>query len=222
MTDPDPRILTVVRNDRESEARTPALPLHPVPVAARDPYAMQPPSLEWPGPAQLDLSRIAPGRPQAQGDVIEVSGRIVDEDLRPVRNALVEIWNCNSFGRYSHIDDGGANDARLDPDFLGFGRLVTDDDGRYHLRTIRPAGYLARADIGWFRPPHIHFSILGGGPRLVTQMYFPGNDLNERDFIYLAVPEAERSRTIGTALAVDRLQWDIVMRGRHVPPFDVD
>lgn len=216
----DPRILAVVAQDRESEARTPAQPLRRIPAAARDPFSALPPPLEWPGPSRLDLSRIAPDRPVAQGEVIEVAGRILDEDMRPVSGALVEIWNCNSHGRYAHVDDSNPA-AALDPDFLGFGRLMTDSQGRYRLRTIRPAAYLARADIGWWRPPHIHFSILGGGPRLVTQMYFPGEPLNEKDPIHMIVPADQRPAAIARA-AEDGLHWDIVMRGRHRTPFEGD
>lgn len=214
----DTRTLAVVTQDRESEARTPAQPLRRIPMQACDPFTPQPPLPEWPGPSSLDLSRIAPGRPVAQGEVIEVSGRILDEDMRPVSGALVEIWNCNSHGRYSHIDDNNA-DAALDPNFLGFGRLMTDSRGAYRLRTIKPAAYLARADIGWWRPPHIHFSILGGGPRLVTQMYFPGDPLNEKDPIHMIIPPEQRP---GSIARTDEggLRWDIVMRGRHRTPFD--
>ena len=214
------RTLAVVTRDRESEARTPARPLRPIPPAARDPYAAQPPRPEWPGPSLLDLSRIAPGRPPAQGEVIEVAGRIVDAGGRPVGGAVVEIWNCNAAGRYAHVDDANPA-APLDPDFLGFGRLMTDADGRYRLRTIRPAAYLARADIGWWRPPHIHFSILGGGPRLVTQMYFPGEPLNQKDPIHMIVPPDQRPAAIAEATA-DGLVWNIVMRGRHRTPFEGD
>lgn len=220
MPHPNARILPVVAQDRESEARTPARPLRTIPPAARDPYAAQPPRPEWPGPSRLDLSRIAPGRPTAKGEVIEVSGRILDADGRPVAGALVEIWNCNAAGRYAHVDDGNPA-AALDPDYLGFGRLMTDADGGYRLRTIRPGAYLARADIGWWRPPHIHFSILGGGPRLVTQMYFPGDPLNERDPIHMVIPPEERPRSIAQA-ADGGLRWDIVMRGRHRTAFEGD
>jgi protocatechuate 3,4-dioxygenase beta subunit len=215
-----PRSLAVVINDRESETRTPAQPLRPIPPAARDPFSAQPPRMEWGGPPHLDLSRIAPGRPVAQGEVIDVVGQILDEDARPVAQALVEIWNCNSFGRYSHVADHSP-DAPLDPHFRGFGRLMTDADGRYRLRTIRPAGYLARADIGWWRPPHIHFSILGNGPRLVTQMYFPGEPLNEKDPIHLIIPPEERPRAIARSEG-GVLRWDIVMRGRHQSHFEDD
>ncbi len=214
------RMPDVVTQDRESEARTPARPLRPIPAAARDAYAAQPPRPEWPGPALLDLSRIAPGRPVAKGEVIEVSGRIVDAGGQPVGGAVVEVWNCNAAGRYAHVADSNPAAPR-DPDFLGFGRLMTDAEGCYRLRTIRPGAYLARADIGWWRPPHIHFSILGGGPRLVTQMYFPDEPLNAKDPIHMIVPAGQHPASIARP-AGDGLAWDIVMRGRHRTPFESD
>ena len=114
----------------------------------------------------------------------------------------------------------------LDPHFYGFGRLLTDDAGRYHLRTIKPGAYVARKDIGWWRPPHVHFSVVGSGVRLVTQMYFPGERLNDEDFIYMIVPEEERDRVIGRpapAAEGDRaFEFDIVIRGRFQTPPDMD
>jgi protocatechuate 3,4-dioxygenase beta subunit len=142
-----------------------------------------------------------------------------------VRRTLVEVWNANTHGRYSHTSDAG-NEAPLDPDFYGFGRLLTDDDGRYLLRTIRPGAYVARSDIGWWRPPHVHFSVVGAGVRLVTQMYFPGEPLNEKDFIFMIVPEEDRDRVIGRpapAQGGDRaFAFDIVIRGRFQTPPDID
>lgn len=219
------RVLPVVVNDRESETRTPSQPLYRVPLDARDPFAACPPPPALPS-GEGDLTRIAPGRPRAFGEAVLIAGRILDEDLRPVRRTLVEVWNANAHGRYSHTIDAGRNDAPLDPHFYGYGRLLTDDDGRYAVRTIKPGAYIARRDINWWRPPHVHFSILGSGVRLVTQMYFPGEALNEKDFIYLIVPEAERSRVIGEPMASPdadrRFQFDIVIRGRFQTPPDVD
>ena len=218
------RQLLVVANDRESETRTPVNRLYRIPEVARDAFnACPPPPVVRAG--EQDLTRLAPGRPQASGEAIVIAGRILDEDLRPVRRTLVEVWNANTHGRYSHTSDAG-NDAPLDPNFYGFGRLLTDDAGRYQIRTIKPGAYVARKDIGWWRPPHVHFSVVGSGVRLVTQMYFPGERLNEKDFIYMIVPEEERDRVIGQptpAAEGDRaFQFDIVLRGRFQTPPDVD
>jgi protocatechuate 3,4-dioxygenase, beta subunit len=220
----DRRWLPVVGNDRESETRTPSRRLYRIPEEARDFLAPSPP-LPSMRPGEHDLTRLAPGRPQAAGEAIVIAGRILDEDLQPVRRTLIEVWNANSFGRYSHVIDAGRNDAPLDPNFYGFGRLLTDDEGRYRVRTIKPGAYIARRDIAWWRPPHVHFSVVGSGVRLVTQMYFPGDPLNEKDYIYLIVPEADRELTIGRRSSFDGeqgYQFDIVVRGRHQTPPDVD
>jgi protocatechuate 3,4-dioxygenase, beta subunit len=219
------RLLAVVGNDRESETRTPANRLHRIPELARDPFTACPPVTAI-RPGEYDLTRVAPGRPQAAGEPILIRGRIVDEDLKPVRRTLVEVWNANTFGRYSHVIDERNTDAPLDPDFYGFGRLLTDDDGAYTVRTIRPGAYIARKDLNWWRPPHVHFSIVGGGIRLVTQMYFPGEPLNEQDFIYQIVPDDERERVVARSVpanAGDRgFRFDVVIRGRFQTPPDVD
>ena len=219
------RLLPVVVNDRESETRTPANRLYRIPDAARDPFAPCPPAPVV-AAAESDLTRIGPGRPQARGETIAIAGRILDEDLRPVRRTLVEVWGANAHGRYSHVADAIRNDAPLDPNFYGFGRLVTDEDGRYRVRTIKPGAYIARRDISWWRPPHVHFSVVGSGVRLVTQMYFPGEPLNETDFIFLIVPQMDRGRVIGeplTSTSGDRtFRFDIVIRGRFQTPPDAD
>ena len=219
------RVLRVVVNDRESEGRTPSQPLYRLPETARDPFSPCPPAPVFRA-AEHDLTRIAPGRPRAQGEAIVIRGRILDEDLRPVRHTLVEVWNANAHGRYSHVIDAERNDAPLDPHFYGFGRLITDREGRYAVRTIKPGAYVARRDIAWWRPPHVHFSIVGAGVRLVTQMYFPSEPLNEKDYIFLIVPGADRPRVIGRPLASDgsdaSFQFDIVIRGRSQTPPDLD
>lgn len=215
------RSLPVVVNDRESETRTPSRPLHRIPAAARDQFTAWAP-LPALRPGENDLTRVAAGRPRADGKAIVISGRVLDEDLRPVRRTLIEVWNANARGRYSHTIDAGRNDAPLDPHFYGFGRLVTDDDGRYHVRTIKPGAYIARKDINWWRPPHVHFSVLGGGLRLVTQMYFPDDPLNDQDHIYRIVPDEDRPRVIGRAIQPDTFQFDIVLRGRFQTPLDTD
>jgi protocatechuate 3,4-dioxygenase beta subunit len=219
------RGVAVVVNDRESETRTPANRLHRIPEIARDPFTPCPPTMVM-RPGEDDLTRLGPGRPHAVGEPVLIAGRILDEELKPVRRTLVEVWNANTFGRYSHVVDERNAGAPLDPNFYGFGRLLTDDDGGYKVRTIRPGAYIARNDIGWWRPPHVHFSVVGCGIRLVTQMYFPGESLNENDFIYQAVPDDERERVIARPVSSDvgehAFRFDIVIRGRFRTPPDMD
>lgn len=125
--------------------------------------------------ADLTVIQGKPG--QAKGQVIYVMGRVMDLEGRPLPGAEIEIWQANTFGRYTH--PGDKNPAPLDPNFEGYGRLVTDLKGRYRFKTVKPAPYPASA--GWVRPPHIHFQITTKAYRFVTQMYFAGEPLNEKD-----------------------------------------
>ena len=162
------------------------------------------------------------------GERIYVHGRVLDEDGRPIRGALVEIWQANSAGRYHHKVDN--HDAPLDPNFSGAGRALTDDEGRYCFKTIKPGSYPWGNHHNAWRPAHIHFSLFGSGilSRLVTQMYFPGDPLQPLDPIFNSIPnEAARNRLVsrfdivrtepGYALAY---AWDIVLRGRQETPFE--
>jgi len=160
------------------------------------------------------------GAKRALGQLIEVKVSIVDEDGAPLSGAMVEIWHCNAAGKYIHPND--SNDAPQDPNFYGAARLVADGAGRVELRTIKPGAYPVPDTDGWWRPPHIHFSVWGRVwlSRLVTQMFFPGEPLNERDPILNAVRDPyARGRCIarfvpsaGNALVYE---YDLVVRGRN-------
>jgi protocatechuate 3,4-dioxygenase beta subunit len=119
------------------------------------------------------------------GEIIEIVGRVLNCDGEPVRGAKLIIWQANSFGRYAHPND--ANPAPLDPNFDGFGKVVSNDSGDYRIRTVKPGAYPARAD--WMRPPHIHFDVWGKFERLITQMYFPGEPLNACDRILMSASD---------------------------------
>ena len=124
-----------------------------------------------------DLTRI-PGRSgRAQGQVINVMGRVLNLSGEPVRNATVEVWQANSYGRYTHPSD--PNPAPLDPNFDGSALLTTDSEGRYRFKTIKPAAYPAGPTL--IRPAHIHFQVSGRQDRLVTQVYFEGDPYNSTD-----------------------------------------
>jgi protocatechuate 3,4-dioxygenase beta subunit len=124
-----------------------------------------------------DLTRVS-GRPgQAQGQIIRVTGRVLDRSGAPVRDGRVLIWQANSFGRYTHPNDD--NVAPLDPCFEGFAALTTDLDGRYNIRTIKPGAYPTPR--GTIRPSHIHFEVFGKRERLITQLYFAGDPHHTAD-----------------------------------------
>jgi protocatechuate 3,4-dioxygenase beta subunit len=169
----------------------------------------------------------ATGR-RALGQLIVLSGRILDEDGRPVRHSLIEVWQANGAGRYNHAADENA--APLDPNFAGFGRAVTDDDGRYSFVTIKPGAYPVPDSGNWWRPPHLHFSLFGSSwmSRLVCQMYFPGEPTNAHDRILNAVPDAAaRDRLICRAtenplepLPALGFTFDMILRGRSETPWE--
>jgi protocatechuate 3,4-dioxygenase beta subunit len=125
----------------------------------------------------VDLTRV-PGRPgRAEGQVLNVMGRVLNLKGEPVRNAKVEVWQANAHGRYTHPSDH--NPAPLDPNFEGAAMLTADVDGRYSFKTIKPAAYPAGPNS--MRPAHIHFQVSGQQDRLVTQMYFEGDPYNDTD-----------------------------------------
>lgn len=124
-----------------------------------------------------DLTRV-PGRPgRAQGQVIRLTGRVLDRTGAPVRRGKLQIWQANTFGRYVHPNDD--NSAPLDECFEGFAVVATDEDGRYDLRTIKPGCYPTPR--GNIRPSHIHFEVFGKRERLITQLYFAGDPHQDTD-----------------------------------------
>lgn len=127
-----------------------------------------------------DLIFVQGSNRAAKGEVVIVEGLVRDQNCNPVQGALVEVWQACKSGRYDHPSD--PNTAELDPDFQYWGKAVTDQNGFYRFRTIIPGAY--PADVGWMRPPHIHYKISKRGyMELITQMYFSGNSLNNRDRI---------------------------------------
>ncbi|MEN4920822.1 protocatechuate 3,4-dioxygenase subunit beta [Achromobacter spanius] len=173
-----------------------------------------------------DLSRVAGA--EAIGERIIVSGRVLDENGRPVPDALIEIWQANAAGRYLHKRD--QHDAPLDPNFSGEGRTVTDAQGRYQFKTIKPGAYPWGNHYNGWRPQHIHFSLFGRAyaTRLVTQMYFPGDPLLEFDPIFQCVPDAKARNRLIAALDWETTvpeyalgyRFDIVLRGRNATPME--
>jgi protocatechuate 3,4-dioxygenase, beta subunit len=176
-------------------------------------------------PFDHDLTCRHEGRPLGQR--IVVSGRVLQDDERPVRNSLVEMWQANAAGRYRHAVD--RHDAPLDPNFDGTGRCLTDSEGRYRFVTIKPGCYPWPNHPNAWRPAHIHFSLFGRAfaQRLVTQMYFPDDPLFPFDPIFGSIRDrAARERLIskfdlGTTVPDEALgfTFDIVLRST---PFEED
>ena len=153
-----------------------------------------------PADHDADLTRLEGRNGVAMGQPINIIGQIVDLNGKPILNAQVELWQCNAAGRYDHPGDH-ANPAALDPNFQGFARLATDRDGQFKFRSVKPKDY--DTPIGR-RTPHIHFSIDGHAERLVTQMYFPNEPLNEVDFL---LKNADPKQSV-IAEAIDPLSGD--------------
>lgn len=139
--------------------------------------------------ADLTVIQGRPGR--AAGQVIHVMGRVLNSQGQPVPGVRIEIWQANTYGRYTHPSD--TNPAPLDPHFEGFAVLNTDAEGRYRFKTIKPGAY--PEDSGAMRPPHIHFDVAGKVNRIVTQMYFAREPLNDTDR-HLQTAGANRERLI--------------------------
>ena len=179
-------------------------------------------------PLDRDLTRSAARNGEPLGERIIVVGRVLDENDRPVPNALVEIWQANAAGRYVQATD--QHPAPLDPNFWGAGRCLTNDAGEYSFTTIKPGAYPWRNHDNAWRPAHIHFSLFGANflARLITQMYFPGDPLMALDPIVNGVhDEKARSRLIAAyAHDVTRPEWalgyrfDIVLSGSRMTPFE--
>jgi len=178
------------------------------------------------GVEALDLSRAVADGPRALGQLISVSGRVTDEDGSPIAGAVIEIWQANASGKYIHELD--RFEAPLDPNFTGQGRLITDSEGCYSFQSIKPGAYPVIESGWWWRPPHIHFSIFGPSwmDRYVTQIFFPGEPLNEIDLLLNGVADEEaRQRLIFEApqpeIGAVRLipfERDFVLRGKRATP----
>jgi protocatechuate 3,4-dioxygenase beta subunit len=150
----------------------------------------------------VDLTLLDGHSERATGEVILVRGRVTDTEGKPLQGIRVDIWQANHNGRYDHPDDPNT-DSPLDPNFQGIGSTLTDADGRYGFRTIKPAAYPLEAlgDEGW-RARHIHFKLWAGdATKLITQMYFEGDPLLEQDAEILGLPEAQRPLLITSPVA---------------------
>ena len=126
----------------------------------------------------------------AVGEITHLTGRILDARGNPMRNALVEIWQCDNKGVYLHTADSGRKQNQQDKNFQGFGRFLTGSKGEYYFRTIKPVPYPGRT-------PHIHFKIKKGGKELLTtQCYIKGERRNERDGIFRALRDAKAREAV--------------------------
>ena len=130
---------------------------------------------------------------QAKGQVVVVKGIIQDQFCRPVENAVVEVWQACHTGKYNHPSD--TSRAKIDPHFQNYALMKTNSKGEYSYKTIIPGAY--KASRNWTRPPHIHYKVsLRGYEELITQLYFKGNELNQRDSILNGLNKEEKNKVI--------------------------
>ena len=166
--------------------------------------------LSHPSDSDADLVWLK-GRPsRALGQVVEVTGRVLDARGNPIAGATIDLWQANAAGRYAHPDD--ISTAPLDPNFQGFASLRSGRDGSWRIVTIKPAGY--DSPIGK-RPPHIHFDVRGLRHRNVAQLYFAEEaEANARDALYKQLgAEAATSVAQRNANDPNKYSWDIVLMG---------
>ena len=175
----------------------------------------------------LILNYAAEGE-MAIGQRIIVHGRVLDQNGRGVPGVLLEFWQANAGGRYRHKKEGYL--APLDPNFGGCGRTVTDENGGYSLRTVKPGAYPWPNGVNDWRPAHIHFSVFGQGfaQRLITQMYFEGDPLIWKCPIVQTIPSRAAVEQLIAPLDMDNTvpmdarayKFDIVLRGRRSTMFE--
>lgn len=160
-----------------------------------------------------DLTLVEGHNRRAKGEAIVVEGQVRGTDCRPIKGAMVEIWQACATGKYDHPED--PNPAALDRDFQYWGRTTTDANGMYKFTTILPGDY--PAGDGWVRPSHIHFKVAAPSfPMLITQMYFEGNPLNTTDRILRRLAPDLRKLVVipfvrPTPTSLRQGQFDIVM-----------
>lgn len=166
--------------------------------------------LDVPSDSDADLTWLKGHSTRASGQVVEISGRVLDQKGNPIAGARLDLWQANAAGRYAHPSDPAV--APLDPHFQGFASIVSDSKGDWRIVTIKPGGY--DSPIG-NRPPHIHFDVRGKSHRNVAQLYFPEEAAgNAKDLLYKALGDSA-----GTSLAVrdsgdpNKYRWDIVLMG---------
>lgn len=194
--------------DNTSVERTPLQP----PVAV--PEALAPSLLPWidaqdlPEAAGSDADWTTH---DSAGRAIEIAGAVLDPRGTPLPGTVIELWAANTRGRYRHPDD--RTDPPLDPGYDGLGRLRADANGRYRVRLIAPGAYLARPDIGRWRPGHLHASLIGpGNVRLVTQLYFPGDPHHAPDPMRISHgDDFDRQLLHPDAGNPDRYRYDFVI-----------
>ena len=161
------------------------------------------------GLARLYRADLAPQG--VEGERVTIEGRVLDGDGAAVPDALIEVWQANSHGKYAHPED--TQRKPLEPAFVGFGRVATDDHGRFRFITIKPGPVPGAADS--LQAPHIVVSVFARGlmKRLVTRIYFPDEPGNAADFALRLVEPARRGTLIAKKAGGEALEWNVILQG---------
>jgi protocatechuate 3,4-dioxygenase alpha subunit len=153
------------------------------------------------------------------GDPITLSGRVVDGDGKPVNDALVEIWQANAHGKYSHPED--RQSKPVEPGFKGFGRSATDDKGAFRFTTIKPGRVPGSG--GALQAPHIAVTVFMRGQlkHLFTRIYFPDEPSNADDPVLKLVPAERRATLVAKKVAGGKgaLEWNVMLQGAEETVF---
>ncbi len=169
-------------------------------------------------PAGHDLLASPRKREKIAGDVIEISGTVLDGAGKPTSDAFIETWQANAVGRYAAPQDT-RSELALDADFIGFGRASTDANGVYRIRTVRPGAVPGPGNT--LQAPHIAVGVFGRGiiKRLVTRIYFPDARENADDPILALVPESRRATLIARPDGALKYRFDVVLQGDNETVF---
>lgn len=151
--------------------------------------------------------------PGVSGERVEIAGRILDGDGNPVPDGIIEIWQANSQGKYAHPDD--LQEKLTEAGFTGYGRVPTDEEGRFKFTTIKP-GRVPDPD-GKLQAPHVAVSVFTRGllRRLITRIYFPDEPSNGEDFALNLVEAARRGTLIAKKMGglAGALEWNVILQG---------
>ena len=135
--------------------------------------------------SDADLTFIAGKKGRALGHITNLCGQVFCATGSILSKAKIEIWQCDAFGAYHHPADGGG----IDSFFQGYGKAITDEDGRYRFKTIKPVAYPGRA-------PHIHLRVVSDAKELVTQIYMQGDPANNNDFLLNSITDEEAKQSL--------------------------
>jgi len=170
--------------------------------------------LNWLTPDNLAALGIA-------GEHFTIEGRVLDGDGKPVPDAVLELWQANSHGKYAHPDD--AQQKPLEKGFTGHGRIPTSPDGKFRFTTIKPGQVPGPGAENQLQAPHIAVSVFARGllRRLVTRIYFPDDPANAADFALNLVEPARRATLIAkkTSASANALEWNVILQGANETVF---